>query len=123
MEHRVALMGGSVETGVATGIVRHPSANVSVSATDGFIHSVGRQSRSGDSLAMFVAFPPSRVIKPYRTNDDDAVALLLTQSGSLTMVLGAVWQGEPMVGISFASEALRSAGLRRLQDPLKVSVE
>jgi hypothetical protein len=122
-EHTITLQGGVESTTLATGIVKHASAEATWDDKMASLYTLGPQSRANDDLFMALSFAPNTVLKKTDGLYDHLVLLRAEEGKPLRFLISAVWRGETG---SMWSEIRIQDFLRRtssrLNAPLKIEI-
>jgi hypothetical protein len=121
-EHRVVPAGSPTAVQIAAGLVRHPAAPAEWNQREGWVSTIGPQSRVPDTLLLALIFPTDR---PFTTLDDSLDYLVVFPLGSgVRFWIASAWQGEPggLIGPAERDAVLRRAALR-LRSPLDAALD
>lgn len=121
-EHRLQLTSSTVPKTIATGIVKHASAQVFWNPNEATLYTVGAQSRVNDSLLMALTFSPSNVVQTTEDSPNHLVLLKLENDKPVRYLISAYWQGETGTMWKDNERKQFQAGLaRRLNEPVRVT--
>jgi hypothetical protein len=94
-EHRI-LLNSPHPAGktIAAGIVKHDPADAFWNPTEANLYTIGKQSRTNDSLLMTLTFDPSTVVQKTEDEYNHLVLLRLEQEHPVSFFISTVWEGE-----------------------------
>ncbi len=120
-EHRIA---SSADIIVATGIAKHASASVTSRVEDGYIYTMGDQSRAGDGLFMLISFAPETGARAFESESDHGIVFPVAPGSATTIRLSAIWEDEGILRLDEKTIEQEVARVReRISHPLEAKIQ
>lgn len=122
-EHKVILDRSSSARTLVTGIVKHDSTKIVWNAKQGYLFTLGHQSRANDTLFMALVVDPSKVKRKSSDQYNELLLLNIERGKPISILLTSYWQGETgrMWSQAEIEEFLEST-VRRMAEPMVIEI-
>ncbi len=123
-EHKVILDKSSSARTLVTGIVKHDSTRIVWNKKQGYLFTLGHQSRANDTLFMALVVDPSQVQQRSSDQYNELLLLNIEKGRPISILLSSYWQGETGRMWSQAEiEEILGLTVRRLTEPMLTEIQ